>query len=101
MPSDMGTYILISALQSKYESVKIKNVKSAVMELKGGVSGGSIATSLCLIETFPIKDLIAAYKPFGLSPKKPANYSGQNPVLYDERLGGWIGPWIMGETNAA
>jgi short subunit dehydrogenase-like uncharacterized protein len=21
--------------------------------------------------------------------------------LYDERLGGWIGPWVMGETNAA
>lgn len=97
----MGTYILISALQNKYGPVKIKNVTSAITELKGGVSGGSIATSLCLMETFPIKDLIAAYKPFGLSPKKPANYSRQNPVLYDERLGGWIGPWLMSETNAA
>ena len=97
----MGTYILISALQNKYGPVKIKNVRSAVTELKGGISGGSIATSLCLIETFPIKDLIAVHKPFGLSPKKPANYSRQNPILYDERLGGWIGPWLMGATNAA
>src|SRR5438046_915215 len=97
----MGTYILISALQNKYGPVKIKNVRSAVMELKGGISGGSIASSLQLLETFPVKELIATYRPFGLSPKKPATFSDRTSVLYDERLGGWIGPWLMGETNAA
>lgn len=72
------------------------------MEIKGGFSGGSIATSLNLIETFPVKELIATYKPFALSPiGGPANYTNQDPVLYDERLGGWIGPWFMSTTNAA
>jgi short subunit dehydrogenase-like uncharacterized protein len=90
-------------MQNKYgEETKFKYVRSSVMEVKGGFSGGSFATILNLFETFPVQELLASSKPFALSPiGPPANPTIQNSVLFDERLGGWIGPWIMGSTNAA
>ena len=72
------------------------------MEFKGGLSGGSIATILALLETVPVKDIVDSYKPFALSPIGARRMSAdQGSVLYDERLGGWIGPWLMGDTNVA
>jgi len=72
------------------------------MEVKGTFSGGSIATSLNLIETYPVKELVASYNRFVLSPiGPPANSIVQNSVLFDERLGGWLGPWFMSNTNSA
>lgn len=71
------------------------------MEISSGVSGGTIATALNVIETFSFKDLKDTYKPFGISPITPPNFVKQSDVLHDDRLGGWIGPWIMSNTNAA
>jgi short subunit dehydrogenase-like uncharacterized protein len=88
-------------LERKYPGVKIKNVRGAVLDISAGVSGGTIASALNLLETFSFKELGAAFKPFGISPCKPENSVQQSSVLYDERMGGWIGPWLMSETNAA
>jgi len=100
IPSDLGTNFLISALQKKYGTVNM--VRSSVMEVKGELSGGSVSTALNLIEIFSAKELLAAYKAFALSPTgRPQNGVPQPPVVYDERLGGWLGPWLMSETNAA
>ena len=90
-------------MQKKYgETTEIKTVRSAVMDIKGGISAGSITTTLNTLETFPVKYLIESYRPFGLSPIRPSGRSvKQKSVLFDQRLGGWIGPWFMSTTNAA
>jgi hypothetical protein len=49
-----------------------------------------------------MKDLMESFKPFGLSPMgQPPHFTKQPPVLYDARLGGWLGPWMMTSTNQA
>lgn len=99
----MGTYLLISAMQNKYgEDVKIKNVRAVITELKGEFSGGSIATSFTIGEIFSVKEIMASFRPFSLSPiGRPPKFTDQKSILYDERIGGWIGPWVMGNANAA
>jgi len=100
IPSDLGTYLLITALQKKYGTVN--TVRSSVMEIKGGISGGSISSVLDLFETFATNELLAAYKAFAFSPiGRPPNRVPQPSVVFDERLGGWLGPWLMSGTNAA
>ena len=90
-------------MQEKYgEDVKIKNVRSVVMELAGGISGGTIASALNIIESFSLKDIVASQKAFGLSPiGKPPNYRKQPSIVHDTRFGGWLGPWLMSNVNAA
>lgn len=70
------------------------------MEFSGGASGGTIASIMNLTESYSFKDLADSFKPFGLSPIRPANFVKQPTVTYDERLG-WLGPWMMGSTNQA
>jgi hypothetical protein len=48
-----------------------------------------------------VGDLYASMKPFGLSPIKPRQITRAKEVVFDSRLGGWIGPWLMGNVNAA
>ena len=95
IPSDLGTYLLVNALE------KVENVRCAVMEIKGGISGGSVSSALNLIEMFPAKELLDTYKTFALSPISPSRGIAQPSVVYDDRLGGWLGPWPMSYTNAA
>ena len=93
--------MLASALQVKY-GTKITNVRSAVIELKSGFSGGSSLTFLNLFETFSARELVEAYKPFALSPiGRPPKGIAQPTIVYDKLLGGWLGPWLMGATNSA
>ena len=90
-------------MQNKYsQSVKIKNVRNAVIDIAGGVSGGTLSTAFYIGETYSLKELAATYKPFALSPiRKPPLYVSPPATVYDGRLGGWLGPWIMSKTNSA
>jgi short subunit dehydrogenase-like uncharacterized protein len=100
IPSDLGTALVIEALQKKYGPVGIKYARGAVTELKGEMSGGSFASMMNMMETYPLKALAAAIKPFSLSPTgPPSNPTPQSSVTRDDRLGGWLGPWVMGPTN--
>jgi short subunit dehydrogenase-like uncharacterized protein len=93
---------VIEALQKKYGPVGIKYARGAVTELKGEISGGSFASMMNMMEMYSIKALAAAIKPFGLSSiGPPSNPTPQSSIMHDDRLGGWLGPWIMGPTNRA
>jgi short subunit dehydrogenase-like uncharacterized protein len=88
IPSDLGTYLLITAMKPP-----VKNVRGIIEEFAGGVSGGSFASALNLAECCSLKELAETYKPFSLSPIKS---NARQP-----RLDGNLGPWFMSGTNAA
>jgi len=55
-----------------------------------------------MVEIYPFKSIDSAMRPFGLSPiGPPANPTPQPTFVHDERLGGWIGPWLMSRANEA
>jgi short subunit dehydrogenase-like uncharacterized protein len=54
-----------------------------------------------LVEHYSLKDIFASLKPFGLSPIKPRQITRGQDVVYDGSLGGWMGPWLMSNVNAA
>jgi len=94
IPSDLGTYLLVTAVQ---KSSPVKRVRSVILDLAGGISGGTFSTALHIAETYSLKELAETYKPFGISPTA-AKVPRQKAILYDN---GWLGPWLMGSTNSA
>jgi len=88
-------------MQQKYPSASIQSVRCCATDIVVGISGGSIASAINLAEHYPLRDLSAALKPFGLSPIKPRQSVRAKDILHDDRLGGWIGPWLMSPVNAA
>jgi hypothetical protein len=88
-------------MQEKYPDIKISNVRGAVVELSRNISGGTVNSGFNIIESFSKAEIKQSMDPFCLSAVKPASHPPEKSIFWDDRLGGWVGPWIMGATNAA
>ncbi|KAJ1968773.1 hypothetical protein H4R35_006335, partial [Dimargaris xerosporica] len=110
IPSDLGTYMLVKYIKQRYGK-ETGTIKGSMVKLKGGFSGGSIATIVESITNTPPpapkpqENPAAAPKPRSTPPKPvktvakpPARWF---PVYFDEDFGKWQGLFIMAATNTA
>lgn len=103
VPSDMGTWYLQQVMQEKF-GAHATRVKSRVARMRGGASGGTIASMLNMMEEATadpsIRRLIA--DPYVLYPagEHPGPDKGdQRGAVYDEDFGKWTSPFIMATIN--
>jgi short subunit dehydrogenase-like uncharacterized protein len=100
VPSDLGTYLVVRYMQREM-GVACKQVK-AYFQMAGGVNGGTLATAFNMAES---GQTAQARQPFLLNP--PGEHSAdalrqnQDPSAphYDQDLGAWVSPFIMGPIN--
>ena len=105
IPSDLGVLTLHEAARAG-EAVDLHDTTLVVTALRGGISGGTIASALGQIEDLRadprLRRIVA--DPYALSPDRAGE-----PDLEDERdllgvrrdpeLGGWVGPFVMAPAN--
>ena len=100
IPSDLGTYLMVRHIQDKL-GVGCKQVKS-YFQMAGGVNGGTLATAFNLYESGQAKQ---ARDPFLLNPPNAHSSEerrrNQDPTSahYDQDLGAWVAPFVMGPIN--
>ncbi len=100
IPSDLGAYLMAQYMQKEF-GVACKQVK-AYFQMAGGVNGGTLATAFNLYESGQAKQ---GRDPFLLNP--PGEHSpeerrcNQDPASahYDQDLGAWVAPFVMGPIN--
>jgi short subunit dehydrogenase-like uncharacterized protein len=100
VPSDLGAYLMARYMQREL-GVACRQVK-AYFQMAGGVNGGTLATAFNLYESGQAKQ---ARDPFLLNP--PGEHSpeerrrNQDPTAahYDQNLGAWVAPFVMGPIN--
>jgi len=104
--ADMLNYTVCNEIRSKL-SVGVRSVVATVEKIKSQPSGGTLSTALGLLDVFSISDLMAAAKPFALSPiphtasapSKPLSYTllgtFQHPDL------GQLTSWVSGGPDTA
>jgi short subunit dehydrogenase-like uncharacterized protein len=92
VPFDLGVYFLQQTALQRFEE-PLPRVKGRVRRMKGGFSGGTIA-SLRAARAEADKD------PFLLTPgfHGPMQPDGSLPV-YDEELQSWAAPFVMADIN--
>jgi len=79
----------------------LKNVRGRVRKLKGGASGGTMASMLATLEAArrdPSVSQIMA-DPFSLSPATLVAQPPLDGAVYDEDLDLWSGPFVMAAIN--
>lgn len=103
IPSDLGTYFLQREMH-KAHGVYAPRVKYRVVGSKGGVSGGTVASMMNMMEeanaNSEILDVIA--DPYALNPlNSPRGEDGadQTTAEYDRDFGQWTGPFVMAGIN--
>ena len=100
VPSDLGAWLVVRALQAKGAVPAEVRGRFAI---RGGVNGGSLASALNMYED---ADGMAALRdPVVLNPEalrtealRAANPDLDRPV-WDDDLGVWVAPFIMGPIN--
>jgi len=103
IPSDLGVHFLQKHAQKKHGQTCNK-IDMRVVSMKGGASGGTIASMIHLVkEASANKDLRKELKdPYSLCPPEHGFTTRQANVKtsYDEDYGGWIAPFIMEAINS-
>ncbi len=105
IPSDVGTLLLHEAAQAGGHG-GLGQTSLVVKSFKGGASGGTIDSARTTVDA--VKRDAAARRlladPYALSPDRAADPDGGSErdslrPLRDERLGGWLAPFVMGSVN--
>ncbi len=105
IPSDIGVLLLHQAANADGRG-ELEETSYVVKRLRGGPSGGTIDTLRTTVDA--VKKDPASRRllldPYSLSPDRPAEPDlgpERDPVkpLRDDRLGGWLAPFVMGSVN--
>ena len=105
IPSDIGTLLLHEAAQAGGHG-ELGETSLVVKAMRGGASGGTIDSLRTAVDTVkkdaPSRRVLA--DPYALSPDRAAepdlgSESDSLKPLRDDRLGGWLAPFVMGSVN--
>ena len=102
IPSDLGVLVLHRFMQEQFNQ-PLGRAKLYVRRLKGGASGGTIASMLHVLEE--IKDpsirrtIVNAYSLIPAGEKSGQDGTEQRGALFDPAVDAWTSPFIMAGIN--
>jgi len=104
IPSDLGTFMLQEHARATH-GAPCTEVVFAVRGSRGGVSGGTIASMMDLIDLAKrdreVRKILL--DPYALNPegdRRGPDGHDQRSVRYDDTLGSWTAPFVMEAINA-
>jgi short subunit dehydrogenase-like uncharacterized protein len=102
IPTDLGVQFLQEQAQSRFGR-PLTRVKGRVKQIKGGASGGSVASFGATMEAMQARPELFAVmtNAFSLTPgfEGPEQPAG-NEKIFEEDLNSWSGPFIMATINS-
>ncbi|KAI9773569.1 MAG: hypothetical protein M1840_006843 [Geoglossum simile] len=79
-PADLISWVLVNLVREKL-SKGTKEVIVSIVGMDGGFSGGTLATLFTSLETYSLKELAEASKPWALSPVEGAKYGRSTSLM--------------------
>ncbi|MFN9739068.1 MAG: saccharopine dehydrogenase family protein [Pseudomonadota bacterium] len=104
LPSDLGVHVLQRAAVARF-GAPFERVRARVWKLRGGFSGGTIASLLNVLDEARRDAALrrALADPYALCPPSRAKRPRQPEVRlpeYDPVAGGWLAPFVMAAINS-
>lgn len=94
IPADLANFAVAKYIKEKYNTGTC-NSRTVLTKLKGGVSGGTLASVLSLLEVFSLRQVSAAHAPWSISTRKGSSRQGNVPhVTWDRDLKTYAGSWV-------
>ena len=103
IPSDIGVYFLQQCMREKY-SAQAAEIKYRVVSSAGGVSGGTVASMMNMMDEAKTDKSIfeTLQDPYALNPlNQPRGPDGNDQMgtVYDHDFRQWTGPFMMAGIN--
>jgi len=103
IPSDLGTLMVNRAMADRHDA-RLDEVKLVVGPMRGGFSGGTVASMLNIIEEAgrdrSIRKILG--HPYALNPEGQRMGPDGSDLMkprFDRKLGRWTGPFVMAGIN--
>ncbi|RKP39875.1 Saccharopine dehydrogenase-domain-containing protein, partial [Dimargaris cristalligena] len=105
IPSDLGVFMVVDYIKKRYGK-DTGAVKGSMVQLKGGLSGGTLASAVESISNGDnhMKQLARISKDSKPKQPRPKNMPGapsKYPVYFDNDFGKWQGFFFMAPTNTS
>jgi len=102
IPSDLGTLMVQDAFKERHGSYA-SEVKMAAVDMRGGASGGTIASMLNIFDELKTNPGLRKVlgNPYALNPKgvRGPDKGDQTGARMDKDLGMWTAPFVMAAIN--
>lgn len=100
IPFDCGVLFLQTQAQNRF-GAPARNVRGRVRRMRGGFSGGTLASLLATLDAARRDRRIAALMadPFALSPRSMAPQPDGERPIYEADLRSWSAPFVMAAIN--
>ena len=100
IPFDGGVFFLEQETQKRFGAPAVR-VRGRVRKMKGGFSGGTMASMLETMKAVKANPRIGAVliDPFALSPEKLTAQPNGDVAVYDETIPSWSTPFVMAAIN--
>lgn len=101
IPSDLGVYYLQQQARQRFGEV-CDRIKMRVKAARGGVSGGTAASGINLVQEASIDPALRQEldNPYSLCPGQSLEHPPTLvPVQYDPDFQGWVSPFVMAAIN--
>lgn len=100
IPFDLGVFFLQQHMRERFGQPAHK-VRGRVRKLKGGASGGTIASALASMKTAQRDPKLRRIMtdPYALSPESITLQPRGDTALYDSDIASWSAPFIMAAIN--
>lgn len=100
IPFDGGVFFLEREMQKRFGAPAAR-VRGRVRKMKGGFSGGTMASMLETMKAVKANPRIGAVltDPFALSPEKGPPQPNGDIAVYDEMIPSWSAPFVMAAIN--
>ncbi len=102
IPSDLGTWALQQEMIAR-TGAPARSITTYVRRIKGGMSGGTVASILAFLDAASDRDLVRRIaKPYSLNPDPSyRGPDGRDPrgISYDRSVGALTLPFLMAPTN--
>jgi len=100
IPFDGGVFFLQQEMQKRF-GAPAQRVRGRVRRMKGGFSGGTMASMLATMQAVKRNPRVAAVllDPFALSPETGPPQPNGEIAVYDEIIPSWSAPFVMAAIN--
>lgn len=102
IPSDLGVYFTQREAQKQF-GTHCSDIKMRIKNMRGGASGGTIATALNIAKELKENPQVRRdmVNPYSLCPKEHGFKTRQNPIKleFDDTFKTWVGPFFMSSIN--
>ncbi len=103
IPSDLGVWFLQEEAKKTFGRAA-NRIRMRVGKMRGGISGGTVASMLNLVEEARQNREVAGIikNPYSLAPdgmRKGVTQENVGTLAYDRDLNKWVGPFIMAAVN--